>query len=304
MAHYYTADLHLGHAAIIGMCGRPFDTVEAMDRALVEAIRQRVGPKDDLWVIGDLAMAKAPDRPRIAEMFSSLPGRKHLVEGNHDVKARWVRDLPWASIQPMTEVRDGGQRVVLCHYPMLTWPGIRHGALQLFGHVHDNWAGSRGCVNVGVDQWGFRPVTIDEIRVRSESLPWNCHVDQLEPGLRQPDPARGSMEVDPDLAAPDRMFVAPGAHGTWAEAFAGDWPSPGNPQDTPYVREDIHAAVVAERDALRDETDRLREALQFYGCDCDDGSRCRPIERDRPSCGWKARAALTAPSPAPGPRHD
>jgi len=37
------------------MCNRPFTSVEDMDQTLVENICQRVGPKDDLWILGDLA---------------------------------------------------------------------------------------------------------------------------------------------------------------------------------------------------------------------------------------------------------
>lgn len=178
--NFYTADLHLGHAAIIDMCQRPFASVQEMDTALVEGIHATVGEKDDLWIVGDLAIAKQEDRERIEKIFRKLPGRKHLVEGNHD-KA-WVRALPWASVHRLAEIKDGGRRVILCHYPMLTWPGSRHGSLQLFGHVHQNWAGSRGCVNVGVDLWDFRPVSLEEIACRSVTLPVNLHWDQVEPG--------------------------------------------------------------------------------------------------------------------------
>lgn len=45
-----------------------------------------------------------------------------------------------------------------------------------------------------------------------------------------------------------------------------------------------------------DEIDRLREALEFYACECRPG-QCEngPLEsnRDTVSCGYRARAALT-----------
>lgn len=180
MANFYTADLHLGHAGIIGLCNRPFATVEAMDEKLIENIRETVGPKDDLWIVGDLAMVKSIDKPRIEAMFKRIPGRKHLVAGNHD--KLWVRELNWTSVSTLVEIKDEGTRVTLCHYPLMTWPGARHGALQLFGHVHDNWAGSRGCINVGVDLWDFRPVTLEQIKARSDTMKRNLHWEQVEPG--------------------------------------------------------------------------------------------------------------------------
>ncbi len=180
MAQYYTADLLLGHANIITMCNRPFTSVEEMDQTLVENIRQRVGPKDDLWVLGDLALAKMTEQSRIGMLFKQIPGRKHLITGNHDKP--WVRGLNWHSIESLKEIRDEGRRVTLCHYPLMTWPGARHGALQLFGHVHNNWAGCRGCINVGVDLWKFMPVTLDEAQARSRTLPCSLYWNTLEPG--------------------------------------------------------------------------------------------------------------------------
>ena len=49
--------------------------------------------------------------------------------------------------------------------------------------------------------------------------------------------------------------------------------------------------VKAERDALKAENARLREALSLYSCDdgCND---CPKTERDRVSCGWTALRAL------------
>lgn len=103
-------------------------------------------------------------------MFDRLPGRKHLVCGNHDDE--WVkRQLPWSSVQDIIEIAADGRRLVLCHYPMVTWNGARDGAIHLFGHVHTNWRGAGGQVNVGVDVWDFRPVTVAEAELRSMLLP-------------------------------------------------------------------------------------------------------------------------------------
>ena len=101
--------------------------------------------------------------------------------GNHDGPATIA--LPWDTITPMAEHQDGpGRPHVLCHYPLLTWPGARRGALHLFGHVHDNWPGCRGAVNVGVDQWDFRPVTITQIAARAAALPPSPLWPDVEPG--------------------------------------------------------------------------------------------------------------------------
>lgn len=181
MAIWYTADLHFGHANIIGFCDRPFASAEAMDEALLANLQACVAPDDELWIIGDFAFGRAAKRAGyLAGMFASVPGRKHLVNGNHDGEA--ARALPWASVQDVARVRDGEHVFLLCHYPMITWDGARRGALQLFGHVHQNWRGTRNSVNVGVDVWDFRPIAADEIAARAKSLPVNVYWDEVERG--------------------------------------------------------------------------------------------------------------------------
>jgi calcineurin-like phosphoesterase family protein len=177
--HWYTADLHLNHEAIIRFCKRPYGSASEMDSRICDAICSTVGPDDDLWVVGDFAFARVEDREKIARRFAGLPGRKHLVLGNHD-KA-WVRALPWASQHEIAIVQDDDTFFVLCHYPMITWPHARHGAVQLFGHVHNNWRGSRNAVNVGVDVWGFAPVQRSDILRRARQMPVNAHWEDVEP---------------------------------------------------------------------------------------------------------------------------
>lgn len=122
MANFYTADLHLCHAAVIDMCDRPFASVEEMDEALVEKIRAVVTQKDDLWIVGDLAITSGEEgRARVAKLFKRIPGRKHLITGNHDKK--WIQDLSWTSVEPLLEIKDQGRRVTMCHYPLMTWSG-------------------------------------------------------------------------------------------------------------------------------------------------------------------------------------
>lgn len=180
MTNFYTADPHFGHANIMKFCDRPFSRVGEMDSRILNAYQSSVGPDDDLWILGDLTFARSEDRGRVAAMLGSIPCRKHLVAGNHD--PAWVRELPeWSSVHDLVEIKDGDTRLTLCHYPMITFPGARRGALQLFGHVHDNWQGSRNSVNVGVDVWGFAPVTLDRIRRRASRLPINPLWADVEP---------------------------------------------------------------------------------------------------------------------------
>lgn len=183
MTHWYTADTHFGHENILKHSGRPFKSANHMDAVLLENLASKVGPEDTLWIVGDFAFGpKAKDRQWLASLFARLPGaEQHLVVGNHDGEA--TRELPWTTVTDLTEVADGsGPKPVLCHYPMITWHRARKGALQLFGHVHGQWFGSRNAVNVGVDVWGYVPVMLREVEQRAKTLPVNAHWADVEHG--------------------------------------------------------------------------------------------------------------------------
>ena len=176
--NYYIADPHFGHAAVIGMEGRPFADVGEMDRALIENWNARVRAGDDVWIVGDFAYRN--ERPA-ADYLRALAGRKHLVVGNHD--AKWMKREPEAlemleSVEHIAWLTDGSRRVVLCHYPMLEWPGFWRGSWHVYGHIHSNrpepYFGLLQtdqyvqALNAGADVNGFMPVTLDEMAACNE----------------------------------------------------------------------------------------------------------------------------------------
>lgn len=157
-----------------------------MDATILENMWKVVGPEDELWILGDFAFGpKSNESTYLEQIFNQLPGAKqHLIIGNHDHEP--TLELPWDSVSLLTELRDGPQNQLntLCHYPMITWNHARRGALQLFGHVHDNWRGSRNSVNVGVDVWDFMPISYNDIVRRANKLHPNKHWNDVEHSAR------------------------------------------------------------------------------------------------------------------------
>lgn len=170
MAHYFTADTHLGDDSIRRFFGRPFRSAAEMDQAIIAGCSS-VGAGDHLWIVGDFAACGTGDlRDRARAAFDALPGRKHLVRGNHDPD--WVcRELAWDSVHDLVEIEADGLRMVLCHYPLVTWNGVRDGAVQVFGHVHDRWPGAQGQVNAGVDLWQFKPISVAQVELAALTMP-------------------------------------------------------------------------------------------------------------------------------------
>jgi calcineurin-like phosphoesterase family protein len=165
---YYTSDWHLGHVNILKMCHRPFDSIEEMNETIIQNYRNTVTDKDDVYFLGDLVF-KYPDQPD--KLWSSLPGRKHLIVGNHDKSLVSTGARYFVEITSYKKIKDDGRSAVLFHYPILEWDGFFRETYHLYGHIHNNKDNETSKIigqmprafNVGVDDNNFRPVTLDEL---------------------------------------------------------------------------------------------------------------------------------------------
>jgi calcineurin-like phosphoesterase family protein len=165
---WFTADTHFGHPRVIALARRPFADVRAMDEAMIRGWNEVVRPDDTVWHLGDFAFGK--DCARVEAIFHRLTGRKHLLIGNHDHDNAAVLGLPWVSVSTLTSVVVEGTTIAMCHYPMKAWPNSRSGAIHLYGHMHGKLKGTSRSLDVGVDVWGFRPVTLAQIKRRLATL--------------------------------------------------------------------------------------------------------------------------------------
>lgn len=172
---WFTSDMHYGHANIIKYANRPFKHVDEMDRTMIERWNQVVRPDDTVWVLGDVAFYK--DTARTTSLIARLPGKKHLVWGNHDKQLRKDAQFKaqFLSVNDMTEttVQDpdgygGNQKIVLCHYALRTWNKSHFGSWSLYGHSHGSLPDDPHSlsVDIGVDCWDFMPVSYDQVKDR------------------------------------------------------------------------------------------------------------------------------------------
>jgi len=160
LAIFFTSDTHFGHGGALGLYRRPFTSVAAMNEALVELWNETVRPNDEVWHLGDFAIRQPA--AVVAELLGRLQGRKHLVPGNNDPPAT-TGLAGWKNVQPYAEIAVDGVSLVLCHYPFRSWRGMGKGWVNLHGHCHGRLKPQPRQFDVGVDVWGFRPVTLSEI---------------------------------------------------------------------------------------------------------------------------------------------
>jgi calcineurin-like phosphoesterase family protein len=161
MATWFTADTHFGHGGALGLYRRPFASVAEMDEQMIARWNGIVAANDEVWHLGDFAVRQTSGR--VTDILRRLNGAKHLVTGNND-DAAVVNDPGWSSVQPYVETCVDGVHLVLCHYAFRTWRGMNKGWLNLHGHSHGRLRPLPRQVDVGVDHWEFRPISLADCR--------------------------------------------------------------------------------------------------------------------------------------------
>ncbi len=143
--------------------------MEEMNEGLIDNWNNIVKPQDTIFVLGDFLFGGTG---KIAPLVPRLNGRKCLIIGNHDRKYkphRWI-EFGFESAYYSANFED---IFSLSHFP---WKGHEHDErtfswqlerranhILLHGHVHKGWKLHKGMLNVGVDVWDYKPVSLEEI---------------------------------------------------------------------------------------------------------------------------------------------
>lgn len=171
---FFIADTHFLHANIIKYCNRPFETVEEMDEFMISTWNATVSEGDTVYHLGDFALPnrRLPHQEQeasVRRILNRLNGHVILIRGSHD----YYPDV-FEKCYDIHLIKIGGRRVVLCHYPMLSWPYSHYGSLMLHGHHHGRLEIFRETLysllpdlknqmDVGIDLHGFRPLCSEEV---------------------------------------------------------------------------------------------------------------------------------------------
>lgn len=161
MTVFFTGDTHFGHGGARGLFRRPFASTAEMDEAMIRAWNDVVGERDVVWHLGDFAVR--PSSARLDALLGALAGTKHLLIGNNETESTLAHP-GFASVQHYAEMELDGRQLVLCHYPFRSWNRMAQRAINLHGHCHGRLKPMTRQIDVGVDVWDFRPVTLDAIR--------------------------------------------------------------------------------------------------------------------------------------------
>lgn len=163
---WFTSDLHFGHKALLEYQRTEFHNVHEMDAFLISMWNLWVGKNDRVYHLGDFSFHPLEHTKHLLQL---LNGRKYFINGNHDKqlekligvgKLLWVKDLHYMKID--------SDSIMLCHYPMESWRSSHYGSYMLHGHCHGHLPEdkTKKRVDVGVDAWGYSPVSWRDIKFR------------------------------------------------------------------------------------------------------------------------------------------
>jgi len=168
---YISSDLHLNHNQPFIYEPRGFKDVYEMTFTILDNFNRIIKPDDDLYLLGDNFLGEL--EPGL-ELFNHLPGKIHLIWGNHDTYNRKealskchnvVEVIGYAGI-----LKYGKYHFYLSHFPTCTTNFDDYGkplnrrVLCLAGHTHskDKFELTHS-YNVAVDAHNCYPVSIDEV---------------------------------------------------------------------------------------------------------------------------------------------
>ena len=140
-----------------------------MNKILTENWNSVVSQEDILIHLGDFSFGK------VTKYLPYLNGKIILVRGNHD-RGTDIKNCGLEIYQNL-DFDYAGYRFKLNHRPVFEPNTIdeyndqeKHAEIDLkqydyvlCGHIHEKWLTKQKNINVGVDVWNFKPVSIDRI---------------------------------------------------------------------------------------------------------------------------------------------
>lgn len=159
---WFISDTHFGHNNILKYCKRPFSSIEEMDSTIIKNWNERIKEDDLVFFLGDFCFGKSTEAPGSKGFDyyrNQLNGNIIFLRGNHDKNNRCK------SIIESIIINYGGKRIYLTHNPKFyckdfkfNFTGHTHGIYGKFKRINKSVI-----VDLSVDCWSFRPVSINEI---------------------------------------------------------------------------------------------------------------------------------------------
>lgn len=163
---WFTSDTHFGSKRTLELSKRPFESVEEMDKVLIENWNNVVGECDIVIHLGDFGNY---------ERVKELNGFVKLIKGNYeksdsnfdefkDCFDSVLSDNPNYWIDHTIDDFTYNYKITMRHKPSsVKDTKITKNHINIFGHTHKLCMVKPYGLNVGVDCHNFKPIDIDTI---------------------------------------------------------------------------------------------------------------------------------------------
>ena len=158
MKIFVISDTHFYHEKIIKYCNRPFSSVEEMNKTLIRNWNETVSGKDVVLHLGDFGLG---EKGKIAEIISTLNGKKILIMGNHDNWSEsFYREAGFHTVSRFPILYDGFY--LMSHAPLILSETKPY--FNFFGHIHNDsrYVDTATSKCVSVERIGYRPLLMYE----------------------------------------------------------------------------------------------------------------------------------------------
>ena len=133
-----------------------------MNKTIIKNHNELVSNDDTVYHIGDFTMISPWDWSRIEKILDNLNGNHHLILGNHDRQKPFdLVEAGFISVHTSMELIYENRKFILIHDPAASC--INRDIPFLCGHIHNLFKIQKNVINVGVDVWDFKPVSIETI---------------------------------------------------------------------------------------------------------------------------------------------
>ena len=167
---YFSSDLHFNHNKEFIYKPRGFTNVDDMNNTIIQNFNSIITYNDDLYLLGDTMLGDLNDS---LKLFHQLPGRIHLIWGNHCTNNRKQALAQCDNVVEIigfaTIIKYNKYHFYLSHFPTLTTnydldKPLTQRILCLAGHTHSKELFEPcGSYNVAVDAHNCFPVSIEQI---------------------------------------------------------------------------------------------------------------------------------------------
>ena len=140
---YFSSDLHFNHNKPFIYEARGFNDIYEMNRTIINHFHEIVTPEDDLYLLGDIMLGPLEEG---IKLYHQLPGKIHLIWGNHDTFNRQEALLQaWNTedvIGYATVIKAYQYHFYLSHFPTCTTnfddyeKPLKQRTLCIAGHTH------------------------------------------------------------------------------------------------------------------------------------------------------------------------